>query len=142
MGRNVDATLSGLVKRQAKVRWMCPVCETNGDVDLTAMLAAKGPDFSLSNRRPPCPLCPGRVRFADWSSMWPVDLDTLTDREDAWWAYQEQERKRLMALGWTLRMGHWIDPDGKASWERKQSPRSVTAQPDRGDLGASKPERP
>lgn len=129
MGRTEDATLGALVKRGAKVRWMCPVCETNGDVDLPALLAAKGADFSLSNRRPSCPLCPGRVRFALWSSMWPVDLDTITDRDDAWWAYQEQERRRLHALGWTLRMGHWLDPDGKASWERVRLSRSDTPRP-------------
>ena len=118
MGRNVDATLGGLVKRQAKVRWMCPVCEANGDVDLPALLTAKGPDYSLADRRPSCHLCPGRVRFVFWSSMWPVELDTITDRAAAWWSFQEAERNRLMALGWTLHMGHWIDPDGKASWER------------------------
>lgn len=129
MGRSVDATLGALAQRRAKVRWMCAVCETNGDVDLAALVAAKGPEFSLSNRRPSCPLCPGRVRFADWSSMWPVDLDTITDRDDAWWAYQEQERRRMSALGWTLRLGHWIDPDGRAPWQRPRLNRPDTPRP-------------
>ena len=90
-----------------------------GDVDLQRMISAKGPDFSLANRRPFCPLCPGRVRFIDCSSAWPRTLDTISSRDDAWWRFNEEEKRRVMALGWDLKDGHWHDPDGRPGWRRR-----------------------
>lgn len=115
----MTVTVADLIEKQAKVFWRCLVCEGTGPVDLQAVLAAKGPAFSLVNRRPRCRKCPGRVKFMDQTRHWPAPLDTITDRDDAWWDFNDAERRRLQAAGWTLKMGHWADPDGLLPWERK-----------------------
>lgn len=48
------------------VRVSCSTCKQWRDVDLDAIIAKKGADFSLINRRARCkltPKCPGRNRF-------------------------------------------------------------------------------
>lgn len=111
-----ETKLGRFIERGDRVRWICDVCGAIRDVDLQAMLSAAGPDYTLANRRPSCPLCPGRVRLVLWPGLWPVSIDTITDRDAAWWDFQEQEKQRLDSLGWTLRMGHWHNPDGVPAW--------------------------
>lgn len=114
-----DSRVSWLHDRQRNVRSRCLVCERMTDVDLAPILAAKGPDYSLAKRRPPCRdrTCPGRVLFEDWSRMWPIPFEDipLEDR----WAFDDAERTKLEALGWTMVEGHWHDPQGRAPWHRK-----------------------
>lgn len=105
-----------LVDHGRKVVWWCDVCRTIGDVDLGPIAAAKGPDFSLTNKRPPCRVagCPGRVRFEDRTSMWPVFLVSIDHGHQAWWDYNAAERDRLEALGYRMFDGKWIRPHDKA----------------------------
>lgn len=45
-------------------RLSCAICGVYRDIDLTALIEAKGRDYSLWNRRPPCRLserCAGRM---------------------------------------------------------------------------------
>lgn len=101
-----------LVKARRKVTWWCSVCRTLGPVDLAPILAAKGPDFSLTNKRPPCRSagCPGRVRFEDRTSMWPIFLESIDHGDQAWWDYNEAERTQLEGLGYQMRDGKWVRP--------------------------------
>lgn len=107
-------TVSAMIERGARIKWECEVKPIGhgGDADLHAIAKAMGGDFALANRRPPCriPGCPGRVRFVDMSSAWPRKLDTIDERDAAWWAYTEAEKKRLFAMGWWLEMGKWQPP--------------------------------
>jgi len=106
-------TIAQILTRGGRACWLCLVCRAQGPVDLAAVAAALGPDATLANRRPRCRVagCPGRVRFLDANSFWPLSLDTITDRHPAWWAFNDQERARLIALGWRMVMGKWISPD-------------------------------
>ena len=113
MERLTPDSLADLIARRRKIRWRCEVCRTHGDVDLTKVHAAMGDDFTFTNRRPRCRLCPGRVLFFDHTSMWPRRLDTIDEKHDGWWAYNDAERTRLEALGWSIYMGEWIRPGQK-----------------------------
>lgn len=105
-------TIESLIQSGAVIHWRCEVCRAGGKADLEAIRAAKGPDFTLSNRRPSCRICPGRVLFEDRSSVYFRRMDIHTDRDPAFWAYQDRERARLYALGWRVVMGKWVAPEG------------------------------
>ena len=79
---------------------------------MVAVAAALGPNATLGNRRPRCrlPGCPGRVRFLDANSFWPLALDTITEGDAVWWTFEDLERARLIALGWRMVMGKWVAP--------------------------------
>lgn len=106
-------TVAEVMARGGKACWRCSVCQGQGPVDLVAVAAALGLDATLGNRRPRCrvPGCPGRVRFLDANSFWPLPLDTITEADEAWWTFNDQERAQLHALGWRMFMGKWIAPD-------------------------------
>lgn len=106
------ASVGALLQAGHRVIWDCEVCRRIGDVDLVAIAVTHGEAFSLANRRPPCrqPGCPGRVRFRLSMGLWHRELDTLTERDPAWWAYQDAERARLIALGWRIEAGKWVGP--------------------------------
>lgn len=115
-----DSRVGWLHDHQKRVRARCLVCETHVDVDLAPILAAKGPEFSLAKRRPPCRdrTCPGRMVFEDWSRMWPIAFEDLPI--DVQFAFTDSERLKIEAAGWTMINGHWHDPQGRAPWERKR----------------------
>lgn len=115
-----NSKVGWLVDQHRSVRARCLVCETHVDVDLAPILAAKGPDFSLANRRPPCRdhTCPGRMVFEDWSRMWPISFDNMP--LDTQLAFTDSERIKIEAAGWRLVNGHWHDPQGRAPWQRKR----------------------
>jgi len=46
----------------------------------------------------------------DMSGSWPKPIDTIGDRDAAWWEYTDQRRAELMALGWRVVMGKWVAP--------------------------------
>lgn len=115
------ATLGSLIDRRRTVAWGCDVGKAlghvgdhGGTVNLEALLLTKGPGFSLANRRPPCPVknCPGRVSFRDASSVHWQPLDTITDRDPAWWNYSETVYAERFALGWRIEAGYWMPPEG------------------------------
>ena len=112
-------TVSAMIERGARIKWECEVSFPghSGEVDLSAIAKARGGDFTLANRRPACriPGCPGRVRFVDMSSAWPRKLDTITDSDDAWWAYNAAEKARMEAMGWWMKSGYWQAPEPTAS---------------------------
>ncbi|URI15911.1 hypothetical protein [Brevundimonas albigilva] len=118
-------TVSAMIERGARIKWECEVKPIGhgGDADLHAIAKTKGGRFTLANRRAPCriPGCPGRVRFVDMSSAWPRKLDTLTDKDDAWWAYFAAERKRLEALGWWMKGGYWQPPPAPVYGQEPES---------------------
>lgn len=106
--------VSSMADRKARVRWACDVSDSHyGDVDLRRIARAKGGDYSLWNKRASCriPGCPGIVRFQDVSSMWPVKMDTITDRDPQWWALNDARRAELEALGYRVEMGKWVAPE-------------------------------
>ena len=109
----MPATIGDLIEKGGRVQWRCEVApDHSGDADLARIAAAKGTGFSLANRRPPCPRpgCPGRVAFLDHTGSWPRALDTIGDRDTAWWDYTDQRRAELLALGWRIVMGKWVAP--------------------------------
>ncbi|MGH6979022.1 MAG: hypothetical protein ACRED4_07005 [Brevundimonas sp.] len=107
-------TVSAMIERGAEIQAECEVKAVghSGPADLHAIAKARGGDFTLANRRPSCRIagCPGRVRFVDMSSAWPRKLDTISDKDDAWWAYNAAEKARMEALGWWMQMGKWQPP--------------------------------
>lgn len=109
--------ISKMIDRGAKVRWHCDVVQGHhGEVDLKRIAKAKGGDYVLINRRPPCriPGCPGQAIFEDWSRQWPTKLETITDADPAWWAFNDKRRAELVALGWCVEMGKWVAPKKEA----------------------------
>ena len=56
-------TLSALQSAGARVYWSCDECKATGDVDLARLIEAKGGDFDLTDRHPPCRHCDYWVRF-------------------------------------------------------------------------------
>lgn len=105
----IEAEVGWLTERERTVKARCLICDRLVAVDLKRLMVALGPDFSLSNRRPRCRKegCPGRVRFEDWSRMWPISLDTITDKDAAWWEMSDQMRSEAEAAGWLLEEGRW-----------------------------------
>lgn len=103
-------TIGQLVERDMSIRWRCEVCRAYGYVDLVALQKAKGADFTLANRRPPCRHCPGRVKFEDATSVFPRPIDTIKQGADAYWAFYDAQRARLYGLGWRVRDGKWVRP--------------------------------
>lgn len=106
-------TLSYLIRAGFEVIWDCEVCRNIGPVDLNAARDLLGPDATLANRRPRCrqPGCPGRVKFKRMNGLWAYSMDTITDRDEAWWVYSDEERARLEALGWRMQSGQWVAPE-------------------------------
>lgn len=105
--------ISKMIDRQAKVRWHCDLGEGHyGDVDLKRIARAKGGDYVLINKRPPCriPGCPGIVTFADYSRVYWEKLETLSDRDPEWWSFNDKRRAELTALGYRMRDGKWAAP--------------------------------
>ncbi len=115
-----DSRVGWLHDMQKRVRARCLVCETHVDVHLSPILAAKGPEFSLAKKRPPCRdrTCPGRMVFEDWSRMWPIPFEDIPLVDQ--FAFTDSERLKIEAAGWTMINGHWHDPQGRAPWERKR----------------------
>lgn len=118
----MSETLDQLIARNAKVAWSCDVGNVmghvgyhGGEVDLLAMREAVGGSVILSNRRAPCrePGCPGRVEFKDVTSLWARRLDTITDKDAAYWAYNHAHRTELEAMGWRVERGYWKPPDAE-----------------------------
>lgn len=110
-------TISRMIDRGARIRWHCDVSVNHyGDADLKRIAKAKGGDYRLANKHPPCriPGCPGIVTFKDCSSQFPVPLDTITDQDDAWWALNERRRTHLKALGYRMELGKWVAPEKEA----------------------------
>lgn len=115
-GRALHEPISKMIVRGSKIRWRCDVVQGHhGDVDLKRIAKARGGDYVLINRRPPCriPGCPGQAIFEDWSRQWPTKLETITDADPAWWAMNQQRVNDLTALGWIMEMGKWVAPDDK-----------------------------
>lgn len=107
-------TVQHMIERSAKIRWRCDVAQGHyGDVDLKRIAKAKGGDYSIVNRRPPCriPGCPGVAIFEDFSGSWPRKVETITDRDPAWWAENDRRRSELDALGYRMEMGKWVAPE-------------------------------
>ncbi len=107
----MQETVQRLIEAGAVVHWRCEVCRASGPVDLAAIRAARGSEFSLSNRRPSCRLCPGRVAFEDRSRVYHRPLDTIATDDPTSWAFYDAERARLYALGWRVVMGKWVRPE-------------------------------
>lgn len=106
-------SVSRMIGRGAKIRWRCDVAQGHyGEVDLKRIAKAKGGDYSIINKRPRCriPDCPGVVIFEDFSGSWGRKLETITDRDAAWWDMNERRRLELEALGYRMEMGKWLKP--------------------------------
>lgn len=77
------------------VRVTCTVCRQGRDVDLDGLIAAKGPDYSLVNRRSRCKFtkgCRGWNRFFYQSGvMRPLWDDKTGDR---WMLTDDREKRR------------------------------------------------
>lgn len=103
---NAPDTIGWFIEHDRQVEWACDLHQPghHGPVDLQPILAAHGPGFSLTNRRPPCrvPGCLGRAIFSDVSSTWPRRLETITDIA-ARWEYSEPRDRELEARGWRTR---------------------------------------
>lgn len=105
-------TVGRMLEVGSRIRWECLAfpLDHSGPVDLQRIVEAKGADYTLANRRPRClaPACPARVRFVDRTSMYHRFLDTITDRDEAWWTFNDAERERLQSAGFEMVMGKWV----------------------------------
>jgi hypothetical protein len=80
------ATIRSIIEAQARrpehsnVTWFCNACGAHGVPDLQRILAAKGPGYSLVNRRTRCRKkgCKGWVRFNYQSGMMRALADDAT----------------------------------------------------------------
>ena len=109
--------ISRMINREAKIRWHCDVSMDHyGDVDLKRIAAARGDDYVLINKKPPCriPGCPGIATFADYSRVYCQKLETLSDRDPEWWAFNGKRRAELQAQGYRVEMGKWVAPEKEA----------------------------
>lgn len=116
-GRALHEPISRMIDRESRVGWRCDVALGHrGDVDLKRIARAKGGDYVLINRRPPCrvPGCPGQAIFEDLSRQWPTRLETITDADPAWWEMNQQRVNVLTALGYRMEMGKWVAPKKEA----------------------------
>lgn len=107
-------TVAALIGREARIRWYCDVGRGHsGDLDLQRVASLRGADVILANRRPPCPTpgCPGRVQFKDETRVFGRSLDTIQVHDPAGFAYIDQRREELKALGYRMVMGKWVAPD-------------------------------
>lgn len=116
-------TVGEMLKLGRRIHWSClafPV-EHDGLADLGRIAAAKGEAFTLADRRPRCPVsgCPSRIRYVDRSSMFPRSLDTVTDKDDAWWAFNETQRQAMAAAGYTMECGKWGKATGTPPADRR-----------------------
>lgn len=118
MGRSADHSprVVDLIRAGHTVVWECEVCRRRGPADLVAIERARGPNFTLGNRRPRCRQadCAGRVRFRLLMGLWHRDLDTISARDETWWRYNEDERARLLAEGYRIWHGQWLAPGTEA----------------------------
>jgi len=85
--RNLDA----MIEAGAQVRVWCEFCKEAADIDLVALRARVGGEFSLLNRRCRCrltPDCPGWNRFSYLSGVMRhlADDETLARWEAQGWA--------------------------------------------------------
>jgi hypothetical protein len=49
-----SGVVSDLIARGTRVWWRCEECRAAGPADLPAILAARGPDYDLTDRTAPC----------------------------------------------------------------------------------------
>lgn len=85
-------TLSALQSAGARVWWQCQECRATGDVDLARVIAAKGPDYDLTDRTAACPAkgCTYWVNFYAQGGMRNTPLRTEAglmremERRSAW----------------------------------------------------------
>jgi hypothetical protein len=85
-------TLAEMVESGFESFARCPTCGFHKEIDLPALLAKVGPDYSLWNRRCRCrrPNCIGWVRFAVGPGWQTKDYDDAT--EARWVEAEWQER--------------------------------------------------
>jgi len=86
-------TLANMIEHGFTSHARCPKCDRSCEVDLRALMAKAGPDYSLWNRRCRCrftPGCPGWIRFKVGPGWYVPDYDEPT--EERWMAdeYREQ----------------------------------------------------
>lgn len=78
----------------ARVQVRCDVCDVWRDVDLDAIIAAKGENYSLVNRRYRCKLTPGCEGWNDFRYQSGVMLPLVTEAQTDRWVYQDFQRAR------------------------------------------------
>lgn len=86
------STLSAPKASGARVWWKCQECAASGDVDVDRVIAAKGPNYDLTDRTAPCrtPGCGYWVGFYAQSGIRNETLKTEAgklremDRRTAW----------------------------------------------------------
>lgn len=99
-------TIGEMLAKGEGVRVGCSRCKSGRLVDLAKLIEAKGPDYSLFNRRCRCKLmkgCPGYNRFFTTSGFGKMFWDEATDlrwmEDDRQQRHAELEAMRLKADG-------------------------------------------
>lgn len=94
-------TIDSLIASGERVTWTCFECKAWGEVDLARLQSARGDDFSLTDRHPPCrtPGCTYWVQFYAQHGMRTRRLSTREgddrdgDRRTAWLKLKWAESK-------------------------------------------------
>lgn len=93
MPARVRRTLATMIEHGFTSHARCPTCEQTQDVDLLALMAKMGPDYSLWNRRSRCrftPGCAGWISFKVGPGWRTPDFDEAT--EERWMAAEYREQ--------------------------------------------------
>ncbi len=86
-------TLGAMIDEGCKVRAICDRCHEWKDVDITALAARVGPEYSLINRRCPCRLRQGCAGWNRFYILLAVYRPLWTDERSKQWTLEDLRRR-------------------------------------------------
>lgn len=92
-------TVGAMVREKAEVAAVCDLCRGRQQIDLPALLAKVGPEYSLINRRCRCRITPGCKGWNTFRYLWGVYRGLYDDRaQERWLLSGDQSRRRMTEL--------------------------------------------
>ncbi len=89
-------TVSAMVREKTEVAAVCDVCRGRQQIDLPALLAKVGPDYSLINRRCRCRITPGCKGWNTFRYLWGVYRGLYDDAKSQRWLLLGEKSRREM----------------------------------------------
>lgn len=85
-----------MVRENAEVAAVCDRCKGRQQIDLPALLAKVGPDYSLINRRCRCRITPGCTGWNTFRYLWGVYRGLYDDATSERWILLGEKSRREM----------------------------------------------